>query len=98
MNNMSKSDSLQNRRIPFQTAEGETVSFCVLEETRFYGQNYLLVTEDENADEAEVYILKDLSPADSTEAVYEMVEDDDELNAVAGLFRELLEDTELLTE
>ena len=83
-------------RIPFQTGDGETVWFYVLEQTRFYGMSYLLVTEDADAEETEVYILKDTSREDSEEALYEMVEDEQELNAVAGLFRELVEDAELV--
>ena len=81
-------------RIPFQTEDGDSVLFFVLEQTRFYGVNYLLVTEDVESDEAEVYILKDLSPEDSEESVYEMVDDEEELNAVAVLSKELLEDTD----
>ncbi len=87
-----------DRKIPFQTGDGETVWFYVLEQTRFYGMNYLLVTEDADGEETEVYILKDTSREDSGEAVYEMVEDGQELAAVAGLFRELLEDAELVED
>ena len=89
-------ESSGDRKIPFQTGDGETVWFYVLEQTRFYGMSYLLVTEDEAAEETEVYILKDTSREDSGEAVYEMVEDEQELAAVAGLFRELIEDAELV--
>lgn len=83
-------------RIPFVTEDGTTVQFCVLEQTKFYGVHYLLVTEDETLADAEVYILKDLSGEDSAQAVYEIVEDDEELHAVAGLFEELLEDVDIV--
>lgn len=80
-------------QIIFQTDEGE-VLFYVLEETRVSGINYLLVAESEDA-EAECYILKDTSAETDTEAVYEMVEDEDQLDALAKVFSELLEDTEI---
>jgi hypothetical protein len=80
-------------QIVFQTDEGE-VLFYVLEETRVAGVNYLLVAESED-DEAECYILKDTSAAEDAEAVYEMVEDDETLEALSKVFAELLENTEI---
>lgn len=82
-----------NEQIVFQTEDGE-VRFFVLEETRISNVNYLLVTDSEE-DEADCYILKDTSGAEDTEAVYEMVEDDDELEALSGIFETLLEGTEI---
>ena len=41
-------------------------------------------------------ILKDLSKAEDTESVYEIVSDENELNAVAGVFEDLLEDVQLV--
>jgi hypothetical protein len=65
-----------------------------VEETRIGGVSYLLVTESE-ADEAEAYILKDLSQDGEEEASYEFVEDDEELAAVSKIFAELLEDVDI---
>ena len=45
----------------------ETVGFFVVEETRIAGVSYLLVTETED-DEADAYILKDLSKDGEPEA------------------------------
>ena len=69
----------------------------IIEETRVNGINYLLVTEseDEEDEEAEAYILKDTSKAEDTEAVYEFVESEEELDAVSRIFAELLEDMDL---
>ena len=39
---------------------------------------------------------KDLSKAEDTESVYEIVSDENELNAVAGVFEDLLEDVQLV--
>ena len=80
-------------QIVFETDEGE-VLFYVIEETRVNGTNYLLVTDSEE-EEADAYILKDTSSPEDREAVYEMVEDDETLEALQKVFAELLEDTEI---
>ncbi len=81
--------------ITFTTEEGE-VKFQVIEETRINGRDYLLVLDDIEDEEQEALILKDVSAEGEPEAVYEIVEDEKELAAVAGLFSELLEDTDLV--
>ena len=43
----------------------------------------------------EALILKDLSAQDEAEGIYEIVDDDEELDAVAAIFTSLLEDVEL---
>lgn len=74
----------------------EEVEFYIVEETRINGINYLLVTEtDEGEEEAEAYILKDTSKMEEKDSVYEMVEDDTELEAVSKVFAELLEDIDI---
>ena len=80
--------------INFLTEDGEEVIFRVLEQTRLGGMDYLLVstTDDE---EAEALILKDISKDTEEEAVYDIVEDERELELVAGIFKELLDDIEL---
>ncbi len=71
---------------------GEEVEFFVLEQTRVNGVNYLLVTENDDEEETDAYILKDLSRDEETDAVYEFVEDDVTLDAVSKVFEELLDD------
>ena len=72
--------------------EAEAVEFFVIEQTRLRGVNYLLVTETEDeCEDADAYILKDLSADTDTEAVYEFVEDDKELEAVSDVFEKLLD-------
>lgn len=74
----------------------EKVEFFVLEQTKFQGCQYLLVTDnDEEEGESDAYILKDLSDSTDTDAIYEMVEDDKELDAVSQIFAELLEDVSI---
>lgn len=84
-------------KLTFVTEDQESVDFYIIEETRVNGINYLLVTEseDEEDEEAEAYILKDTSKAEDTEAVYEFVESEEELDAVSRIFAELLKDMDL---
>ena len=46
-------------------------------------------------DEATAYIFKDVSEDDSQEACYEMVEDEDEMQAVFKVFEQMLDDVDL---
>ena len=55
---------------------------------------YLLVS-DSMDDEANAYILKDVSEDTDSEAFYEMVEDENELQAVYKVFEQMLEDVDL---
>ena len=81
-------------KITFTQEGEEPVEFYVLEQTRIGGKKYILVTDAEEGD-GEALILKDLSEDGEAESVYEIVEDDDELSAVAGVFENMLEDIEL---
>jgi len=74
---------------------GEEVEFFVLEETRLNGTDYILVTDSEEED-GEALILKDLSADGDSEAVYEIVEDDRELESVMSIFEQLLEDVDII--
>lgn len=77
----------------------EAVEFYVLEETRISGRDYLLVTEDEeNEEDQEVLILKDLSEDGDPEALYEIVEDEEELKAISKVFMEMIDDVEIELE
>ena len=80
-------------KITFIPEGEESVQFCVLEQTRLGGIDYILVTDAEEG-EGEALILRDMSAADEADAVYEIVEDE-ELNAVAAVFENMLEDVEL---
>lgn len=82
--------------IIFTTEDGEEVTFQVIEQTRLGGIDYLLVsTGSEEEEDAEALILKDISKDTDEEAIYDIVEDDRELELVAGIFKELLDDIEL---
>lgn len=82
-------------KIKFMFDDGaESVDFFVLEETKINGVSYILVTDSED-DDAECMILKDTSAPEEKESVYQIVEDDVELEAVSKVFGELLEDIEI---
>lgn len=80
-------------KIEFQV-DDEKVEFFILEQTRINGKNYLLVADSEE-DNATAYILKDQSLETDTESIYEMIEDEDELDAVSKVFEELMEDFDI---
>ncbi len=82
--------------IIFTTEDGEDVTFSVIEQTRLGGIDYLLVSTCEAVDgEEQALILKDISKDTDTEAVYEIVEDEQELDLVAAIFEELVDDIEI---
>ena len=80
-------------KILFQAMDEEPVEFYVLEQTTVAGINYILVTDTEDGD-GEALILKDISGAEDEEAVYDIVSEDKELNAIAEIFENLLDDVE----
>ena len=82
-------------KITFNPNGEEPVDFFVLEQTRISGVDYILVTDFEEGD-GEVLILKDMSKQDEPESVYAIVDDDEELKAVAGVFEDLLEDVKFV--
>lgn len=83
-------------KVVFTDENGEAAEFFVLEQTRVNGINYLLVSDSvEEDEEANALIIKDISKDTDTEAVYEIVEDDNELEALSGIFNELLEDIDV---
>ena len=81
-------------KITFAPEGEETIDFYILETTRLGGVDYILVTEEPEGD-GQAYIMKDLSDPGDEEALYEMVEDDNELEAVGAVFAQMLEDIDL---
>ncbi|MBR4966528.1 MAG: DUF1292 domain-containing protein [Lachnospiraceae bacterium] len=84
-------------KITFQAVGEEPVVFYVLDQTPVAGVNYILVTEDEDGD-CDALILKDLSSNEDAEADYVIVEDEKELNAIASIFENLLDDVSFTQE
>ncbi len=85
-------------KLEFTGDDGSVVNFYVEAQTRVNGMDYLLVSdkdEDDETDEAEAYILKDISEDSSEEAQYVFVEDDQEIEALLKVFSEMLDDTDI---
>lgn len=78
-------------KITLTSDDGDKEEFYVIEQTRLGDVDYLLVAEEETGD-TDAYILKDVSDKNASEAVYEFVEDDTEIDALADIFAELLGD------
>ena len=71
---------------------GEKIEFEVIETTRLGGVDYYLVGDTE--DEESAYILKDVSAVEEETSVYEFVEDDKEYDAIATIFKEIMDDVD----
>ena len=82
-------------KITFRPEGEELVEFYVLEQTRIGGHNYILVTDVEEGD-GDALILKDMSQDGEEESIYDVVSDDEELEAVSGVFADMLEDVDLI--
>ena len=72
--------------------DGSEVEFTILEQTRLGGKDYILVTDAPDDEDGECYVMKDVSEAGDEEAVYESVEDEEELAAVFDVFEDMLKD------
>ena len=83
------------KQISFTLDDGQTEDFYIEEQTVIAGRSYLLVS-DSPGEEAQVFILRDVSSGTEGEACYEMVEDEEELEAVFRVFQELLEDEDTI--
>jgi uncharacterized protein YrzB (UPF0473 family) len=81
-------------KITFRPEGEEPVDFFVLEQTVIGAKSYILVTDVEDGD-GEALILRDDSTEGEEEANYTIVDDDKELEAVAVVFRKLLEDDDI---
>ncbi|MEY8390117.1 DUF1292 domain-containing protein [Lachnospiraceae bacterium 45-W7] len=81
-------------KVNFQSPQdGEALEFYVIEQTRINGANYLLVAEEEDGD-CDAFILKELPQENEEEAMYEMVESEEELEYISKIFSEILEDVD----
>ena len=86
----------EEKVITLRTEDGEEVDLYVIEETKVSGVNYILVTDSaEDEEEGQCYVLKDRSRPEDEEAVYEFVDDDDELDDLFKIFSELISDMDL---
>ena len=82
-------------KVTFRADSEEPIEFYVLEQTRIGGFNYILVTDFEEGD-GEALILKDISKDGEEESIFVIVSDEEELNAVSGVFENMLDDIEFV--
>lgn len=82
-------------KIKFTLDTQESVEFYVLEQTKLGGSQYILVTDVQEGD-GDALILKEVSQKEAEEKIYEIVDDDTEMSAVAAVFENLLDDIELM--
>lgn len=82
-------------KINFAGENGDNIEFYVIEKTTLGGVDYMLVTESETED-ADAYVLKEVS--NNTDAVgsYIIVDDETELSAVGQVFQSLLDDVDIV--
>lgn len=83
-------------KIKFILDTQEQVEFYVLEQTKLGGKQYILVTDVSEGDGDALILRETPSSGQNSESIYEVVEDDTELSAVAAVFENLLDDTDLL--
>ena len=93
-----KQENENKDKIVMITDSGESVDFYVLEETRINASGYRLVTDAPEREDGECYILKDVSGQQDAEAIYEFVENEDELDGVFRVFEQLLADADVTLE
>lgn len=85
----------KDKKLIFTSEDGEEIEFYVLERTRINGSNYLLVADKSEGEEANALILQDVSEPESEEAVYDVVEDEVQLEALSKVFTELVDDLDI---
>ena len=81
-------------KISFAGNNGDAIEFYVIEKTTLGGVDYMLVTESETED-ADAYVLKDVSKAGDADGIYEIVDDENELQAIGQVFQSLLDDIDI---
>lgn len=83
-----------NQKIIFTTSDNEKIEFTVLEQTTINGTNYILVCDSNDAEESDALILKEIQKK-GEDIIYDDVVDDIELQAVAKVFAELMDDIDI---
>ena len=85
------------KRLTFQPDGGAPVDFFIIAQETIDGRSYILVSEAEDGD-ADALILRDDSDAEAEDALFCVVEDDDEFAACARVFSTHLGDEDILLE
>lgn len=87
--------SSNSEKIIFTTEDNEEIEFYVLEQTMINGRNYLLIADSDDEDgEANAMILKERESNDD-DTVYDVVDNDEELDAVSKVFESMMDDIDI---
>jgi len=81
-------------KIVLYDENNEPFELFVVAETTIGNVDYLLAAESEE-DGAEAYILKDESLPEEEEALYRIVEDENEIDYIGRIFAELLDEDDI---
>lgn len=85
-------------KLIFTAAEGEEAAeLYILDQAKLQGRTYLLVTDSEDGD-GEAMILRENDQTQGKESLYDIVEDDTEIDSVLVLFKDTLEELGILIE
>ena len=82
------------KKLQFTLDDGSTEEFYIEEQTTVGGITYLLVS-DSQEEEANVYIMKEISDPQSETACYEMVEDPQETEMIYDILALMLENEDI---
>ena len=83
----------EEEKIVLKSEDGDTLTLYAVEETRISGVDYVLAADTLKGD-GTCYLLKDLSRPEDSEALYQIVEDDREIEYLLSIFKEVLDDVE----
>lgn len=85
-------------KLIFTAAEGEEAAeLYILDQAKLQGHTYLLVTDSEDGD-GNAMILRENDQTQGKETLYDIVEDDREIDSVLVLFKDTLEELGILIE
>lgn len=83
------------QKLIFTPENENSVELYIVGQTVIDGKSYLLVSEKEEGD-SDALILRDDSKEDDKDALYSIVEDENELLICSKAFRDLLDDVDLV--
>ncbi|MDD6207896.1 MAG: DUF1292 domain-containing protein [Clostridiales bacterium] len=89
---------MADNSVTFTDEDAQDMDFYVIEETKVNGFSYLLVCDEEDMEQGNVFILKDISAPEEEEAIYDVVQDEVELQAVSKVFSELVDGIDIEIE
>lgn len=82
-------------KISFITDDGSEIELFVFMDTVLFGNEYVLVSEDDpEGEDCECFIMKKTGE-EGDESLYETVEDEKELQAVFDVFSELMNEEDI---